>query len=57
MSRYPSEDVERFDSQFSETEEERNDRLREKRRQRLRDRAFDLGVLPTELPGSEDNGG
>lgn len=30
--RYPSEDVARFDQQFAETEDERNDRLRRKRK-------------------------
>ena len=31
MSKYPSEDVARFDQQFAETEDERNERLRAKR--------------------------
>ena len=31
MGRYPSEDVARFDQQFAETEQERNDRLRRRR--------------------------
>lgn len=31
MSRYPNEDVARFDQQFAETEDERNGRLRQKR--------------------------
>jgi hypothetical protein len=31
MSRYPSDDVERIDQQWAETEDERNERLRQKR--------------------------
>lgn len=31
MSRYPSEDVARFDQQFAETETERNERLKARR--------------------------
>lgn len=34
MSRYPSEDVSRFDQQFAETEDERNERLSAKRKLR-----------------------
>lgn len=32
MSRYPSEDVARFDQQFAETEWERNDRMARRRK-------------------------
>ena len=36
MSRYPNEDIARFDQQFAETESERNER---QRRRRLRAKA------------------
>lgn len=39
MNRYPSEDVARFDQQFAETEDERNARLRRKRKAIPRDGA------------------
>ena len=34
MSRYPSEDTARFDQQFRETPDERNERLRQRRYER-----------------------
>lgn len=40
MSRYPSEDVARFDQQFAETEDERNKRLRRNRLKRSAARAI-----------------
>lgn len=36
MSRYPSEGVARFDQQFAESEGERNERIRENRRRRIK---------------------
>lgn len=42
MNRYPNESVARFDSQFAESQSERNDRLRANRDNRLADRLLVL---------------
>ena len=61
MSRYPSEDVARFDQQFRETADERNDRLRNNRlvkaNETLRNLIADLSsCLADEFDGYSDEG-
>lgn len=61
MSRYPNEDIARFDQQFTETPDERNERLRERRDRRTIDTLHKLiadlsGGLTDEGPDWSNDG-